>query len=75
MDYYCFGDDVNIYMNILIFFVSICLNDIHYYVLLQWAPALMSISSSAVVACIVFVLINSLLLSPVHTADATQLDS
>jgi len=57
MDYYCFGDDalsatVNIYMNIFyLFFVSICLNDIHYYVLLQWAPALTGISPSGCLHC------------------------
>jgi len=29
----------------------ICLNDIHYYVLLQWAPALMGISPSGCLHC------------------------
>jgi len=45
-----------------IFLVSICLNDIHYYVLLQWAPALMGISPSGCLHCF-FVHANKL--SPV----------
>ena len=53
---------LNIYMKIFyFFFVSICLNDIHYYVLLQWAPALMGISPSGCLHC--FCCANKLSLS------------
>jgi len=55
-----------------IFFVSICLNDIHYYVLLQWAPALMDISPSGCLHCF-FVLINSLSLSLCKNSRAQHL--